>query len=197
MDAGEIGKILFIRARYGFGGRPGYSKEWRFQKEISGGGELIDQGVHMIDMARWFLGDFKDVNGFAEKLFWKFGGEDNGFALLRTKDRKVAQIHVSWTNWKWVHSFEIFGEKGHLIIDGLDQRYNGPEKLTIGYRDPEFLKPPKEETIIFQNEQKEDSFARELAAFWKAVQGKKGIPTGQDAYEVLKIVEKIYKHNLK
>lgn len=216
LESGEIGNTLFIRARYGFGGRPGYEKEWRFDKKISGGGELIDQGVHMIDLARWFLGEFKDVMGFAEKLFWhpvrsrpplgssgprlragetSNGVEDNGFALLRTKDQKVAQIHVSWTNWKWIHSFEIYGTKGYLVIEGLDQRYNGPERLTIGRRDPEFAKPPVEEVMVFKNEQKEDSFVRELEAFVGAIRGKYEIPTGKDAYEVLRIVEKIYKSN--
>ena len=64
-ENGGIGKIHFIRARYGFGGRPGYGKEWRFKKAIAGGGELFDQGIHMIDMAHWFLGDFKDVMGLS------------------------------------------------------------------------------------------------------------------------------------
>ncbi|MEK7654173.1 MAG: Gfo/Idh/MocA family oxidoreductase [Patescibacteria group bacterium] len=197
-EAGEIGKPTFVRARYGFGGRPGYEKEWRFNKKISGGGELIDQGVHMIDMARWFLGDFKDVKGFAESYLWKSGVEDNGFALLRTKDKKVASIHVSWTNWKWVHSFELYGEDGYLIIDGLDQRYVGPEKLTIGKRDPEFKAPPEERVFVFDKEQKEDSFARELKELASAVSEKREpLTSGQDALETLKIVETIYKQNSK
>ncbi|MEK7641187.1 MAG: Gfo/Idh/MocA family oxidoreductase [Patescibacteria group bacterium] len=197
-EAGEIGKPTFVRARYGFGGRPGYEKEWRFNKKISGGGELIDQGVHMIDMARWFLGDFKDVKGFAESYLWKSGVEDNGFALLRTKDKKVASIHVSWTNWKWVHSFELYGEDGYLIIDGLDQRYVGPEKLTIGKRDPEFKAPPEEQVFVFDKEQKEDSFARELKELAMAVSEKREpLTSGQDALEVMKVVERIYKQNSK
>lgn len=193
-EAGEIGEATFARARYGFGGRPGYEKEWRFNKKISGGGELIDQGVHMIDMARWFLGDFKDIKGFAENYLWKKGVEDNGFALLRTKDKKVASIHVSWTNWKWVHSFELYGTDGYLLIDGLDQRYQGPERLTIGKRDPEFKSPPEEQVIVFDKEQKEDSFARELKELAAAVAEKRPpLTSGADALEVLKIVEKIYK----
>lgn len=193
-EAGEIGEPTFVRARYGFGGRPGYEKEWRFNKKISGGGELIDQGVHMIDMARWFLGDFADVKGFAEKYLWKNDVEDNGFALLRTKDKKVASIHVSWTNWKWVHSFEIYGTEGYLLIDGLDQRYVGPERLTIGKRDPEFKAPPEEQVITFDKEQKEDSFARELKELAAAVAEQRApLTSGADALEVMKIVEKIYR----
>ena len=125
-EKGGIGEINFIRARYGFGGRPGYGKEWRFNKKIAGGGELLDQGIHMIDMARWFLGDFEKVHGFTENFFWGGDVEDNGFLLMRTKKGQVASIHVSWTNWEWVHSFEIFGNKGYLLIDGLDERYKKP-----------------------------------------------------------------------
>jgi predicted dehydrogenase len=191
---GAIGKLNFIRARYGFGGRPGYENEWRFNKAMSGGGELIDQGVHMIDIARWFLGDFKDIFGMTENFLWKSGVEDNGFALLRTKDKKVASIHVSWTNWKWVHSFEIYGSEGYLLIDGLDQRYQGPEKLTIGKRDPNFKSPPEEQVVTFNEEKKEDSMARELKELYMAVKERRTpLTSGGDALAALQIVEKIYK----
>ena len=192
-EAGKIGEILFIRARHGFGGHAGYDKEWRMKKSISGGGELIDQGVHMIDMARWFMGNFKDVKGFAERLFWKGDVEDNGFALLRTARRRVASIHVSWTNWEWIHSFEIYGTKGYLVVDGLDQRYQGPERLTVGMRQQILKGPPNEKVIRFEKEQKSDSFTRQLGAFVAALNGKKRtIPQGGDAYEVLRIVERVY-----
>ena len=58
VDAGALGPLMFIRARYGHGGRVGYDREWRADPNLSGGGELIDQGVHLIDLAGWFLGDF-------------------------------------------------------------------------------------------------------------------------------------------
>lgn len=196
-DAGQIGELMFIRARYGFGGRPGYEKEWRFKKEIGGGGELIDQGMHMIDMVRWFMGEVKDVKGFAENMFWGGEVEDNGFALLRTADRKVASIHVSWTNWGWVHSFEIYGKKGYLLIDGLDTRYRGPERLTIGQADPQGGKFPTEEVIPYESEQKEDSLQREADDFARAIQGETvQIPRGEDSVAALTVVEQIYqKHD--
>jgi predicted dehydrogenase len=196
LEAGEIGKLDFIRARYGFGGRPGYNKEWRFQKDIAGGGELLDQGMHMIDMARWFLGDFEKIYGFAENFFWGGDVEDNAFLLMRTKDGKVASIHVSWTNWEWIHSFEIYGEKGYLIIEGLDTRYKGPERLISGRRDPTFARPV-EETFTFADERKQHSLRREIENFASAINATGtgralNFPTGDDAYAVLKIVEKIY-----
>ncbi len=193
VEKGEIGKLLFIRARYGFGGRANFEKEWRFDGKISGGGELIDQGVHMIDMARWFLGDIEEAKGFAENCFWGGTVEDNGFLLLRTADKKVAQIHVSWTNWDWIHSFEIFGEKGYCLIDGLDSRYRGPERLTVGKLNPRAGEFPKETVTSFPNEKKEDSFVRELEEFADVVEGKTELQSkAEDARAALEIVEKIY-----
>jgi len=195
-DAGEIGKPLFVQARYGFGGRPGYEKEWRLQKDISGGGELLDQGVHMIDLSRWFLGEFTDIKGFAERMYWKGDVEDNGFALLRTADHRVASIHVSWTQWDWLHSFEIVGTGGYLIIEGLDTRYRGPEKLTVGTHDPQSGKFPEEQVIEYKEERKEDSFTRQLEAFLNAVYGENGkIPTGKDGAKTLEVVEEIYRQS--
>ncbi len=192
-EKGGIGNISFVRARYGFGGRPGYGKEWRFSKDIAGGGELMDQGMHMIDMARWFLGDFKQVHGFAENFFWGGEVEDNGFLLMRTETGKVASIHVSWTNWEWVHSFEIFGDAGYLLIDGLDQRYQGPERLTWGKRDVTFSRPI-EKKYVFGKERKHDSLRREMEDFVRAVRGDAVLrASGNDAHAVLQIVEKIYK----
>ncbi|MDO8728305.1 MAG: Gfo/Idh/MocA family oxidoreductase [bacterium] len=196
-EKGGIGEANFIRARYGFGGRPGYNKEWRFNKEVAGGGELLDQGVHMIDMARWFLGDFEKIYGFAENFFWGGDVEDNGFLLMRTKKGQVASIHVSSTNWEWVHSFEIFGDKGYLLIDGLDQRYNGPEQLTWGKRDKTFARP-QDEKYVFEKEQKHDAMRREMENFVRAIHGgapvRKLFPRGEDARAALKLVEKIYKN---
>ncbi len=201
-DRGGIGTATFIRARYGFGGRPGYNKEWRFKKDIAGGGELFDQGFHMIDMAHWFLGDFKDVRGFVQNMFWKREVEDNVFELLRTRGDQVAQIHVSWSNWDWIHSFELYGDKGYLIIDGLDQRYHGPERLLWGVRDATFAHPV-EERFTYPDETKHDSLKRELEAFADAVCAdvsarrtkRTAVPTGEDALATMQIIEKIYKHS--
>jgi predicted dehydrogenase len=196
-EKGGIGTPTFIRARYGFGGRPGYNKEWRFKKSVAGGGELFDQGVHMIDMARWFMGDFKTIYGFTENMFWGGDVEDNGFVLMRTSKGQVAQIHVSWTNWDWVHSFELYGDKGYLIIDGLDKRYHGPERLVWGRRDKTFARPI-EKRFEYANETKHDSLERELAAFIGAIGSRthaRTIPRGEDVYEAMKIVETIYQKN--
>ena len=83
-DSGALGELMFIRGRYGHGGRIGYDREWRADPALSGGGELIDQGVHLIDLARWFLGDFTTVEGHTATFFWDMPVDDNAFLSLRT-----------------------------------------------------------------------------------------------------------------
>ena len=87
VDAGALGPLMFIRGRYGHGGRVGYDREWRADPAKSGGGELIDQGVHLIDLAAWFLGDFSDVRGAAATYFWDMPVDDNAFMLLTATRR--------------------------------------------------------------------------------------------------------------
>lgn len=195
VSQGAIGDILFIRALYGFGGRRHYSREWRFNKRVSGGGELLDQGTQMIDLARWFLGDFNQVAGLTQDLFWKPGIDDNAFVLMKNSREQIASIHVSWTQWKWIHSFEIFGTKGYLIIHGLGKKYGGPERLIIGRRHPQFLKPPTERVVIFRGDDI-DALSRELKEFKAAIEGRHPITkTGEAMYEILKIIEKVYRQN--
>jgi predicted dehydrogenase len=188
VDAGEIGPLLYVRARYGHGGRIGYEKEWRAQPELSGGGELIDQGVHVIDLARWFLGDFVDVHGFAETYFWDMPVEDNGFMLLRTAERRIAQLHASWTEWKNLFSFELFGRVGKLEINGLGGSY-GIEKLTF-YRMLPQMGPP--ETTVWEYPQPDESWAAEFAEFIDDVRlSRRPAASLSDARVALTIVEKL------
>lgn len=193
LEKGKIGKVIFIRARYGFGGRREYAKEWRHDKKVSGGGELIDQGVHMIDLVRLFLGEVQDVCGFAEDTFWKSGVDDNAFLILKNKKNKLASIHVSWTQWKSLHNFEIYGTDGYLIIEGLGRKYGGEEKLIVGIRSKDFSGKPKER-VIECNPEADNSLTRELKEFVTAIkENRQPVPSGRDGYETLRIVEKIYK----
>ena len=119
VDRGELGRLMFIRGRYGHGGRPGYEKEWRFERAISGGGELIDQGSHLIDLAHWFLGEFTGVHAALRTFFWNAEVEDNVFLTLSTPDGQIAWLHATWTEWKNLFSLEIYGRDGKLEINGL------------------------------------------------------------------------------
>src|SRR6202022_2487548 len=84
MRTEALGEIMFVRARYGHGGRVGYEREWRADPKLSGGGELIDQGVHLIDLAASFMGEFSTIDGHATTYFWDTQVDDNAFMSLRT-----------------------------------------------------------------------------------------------------------------
>jgi len=133
VSKGAIGQLYYARCIYGHGGRPGYEKEWRASKDICGGGELLDQGVHVVDLFRWFLGDFEETVGYTQTCYWPMEVEDNAFAIFRTSGGQTAMMHTSWTQWKNRFTFEIFGEAGYLIVEGLGGSY-GVEKLIIGKR---------------------------------------------------------------
>ncbi len=196
-EKGYIGKLIFIRARYGFGGRVGYEKEWRLQKAISGGGHLIDQGVHMIDLARSFIGDIAKVQGLTSDMFWKRGVEDNAFVLIKGKSGATASIHVSLTQWKPLHNFELYGTKGYLSIEGLGRKYGEGEKLILGKRSDDFDGTVKEKVIIC-NSHADDSLKLVLTEFIASMkQNRSPVPAPVDAYETLKVVEEIYKLNSK
>ncbi|MBI4994663.1 Gfo/Idh/MocA family oxidoreductase [Candidatus Peregrinibacteria bacterium] len=189
VDRGYIGKLLFIRARYGHGGRLGMEKEWRFNKKISGGGELLDQGIHIIDLCRWFVGsDFKNVYGKCETKFWKTKLEDNAFVLMKGKNVTVS-FHVSTTNWKNIFSFEIFGDWGFLVIEGKGGSY-GEEKLIVGKRRIKFGQPITKK-IVFS---RDVSWEAEWTNFLSALKGKsKIIGDAIDGFKANQIVEAIYK----
>jgi predicted dehydrogenase len=187
---GGVGELMFIRGRYGHGGRKGYEKEWRANPALSGGGELLDQGVHLIDLSRLFLGDFQDVQGFARTYYWDMPVEDNGFMLLKTAQKKVAFLHVSCTEWKNLFSMEIYGHNGKLQIEGLGGSY-GVEKLTFYRMLPE-MGPP--DTMVWEYPRGDDSWKLEFAEFLEDIRLQR-MPSAnlKDAREALVIVEKIYK----
>jgi len=134
LEEGAIGDILFLRCLYGHGGRPGYEREWRVDPELSGGGQLLDQGVHALDLFRWFLGEFEEVTGTVSTAFWPIAPtEDNVFATMRAPCGAVAHLHASWTYWKNTFAFDVFGQKGYLRVSGLGGSY-GLERLCWGFR---------------------------------------------------------------
>lgn len=189
VDAGVLGPLLYVRARYGHGGRPGYAGEWRAQPRRSGGGELIDQGVHLIDLARWFLGEFIEVEGFAHTYFWDMQVEDNGFMLLKTATKQVAFLHASCTEWKNTFSWELFGRHGKLQVDGLGGSY-GVERLTWYQMLPQ-MGPP--ETTVWEYAAPDDSWAVEMAEFIEDVRrGREPAAGLADAAAALAVVERIY-----
>ena len=190
--SGELGEMMFLRARYGHGGRVGYDQEWRARPEISGGGELIDQGVHLIDLARCFLGDFVETQGFAHTYFWNMPVDDNAFLLLKTAQQQAAHLHVSCTEWKNTFSFELYGREGKIHIEGLGGSY-GIERITHYKMHPQ-MGPP--ETTIWEYPMADDSWDIEFAEFLEDIKlGRQPVASIADAHAALSIVDHIYQES--
>jgi predicted dehydrogenase len=190
LDSGKWGDVMFIRGRYGHGGRIGYDKEWRADPAKSGGGELIDQGVHLIDLARWFLGaDFVDVAGRVETYFWDMPVDDNAFLTLGTAKKQVAHLQVSCTEWKNMFSMEIYARYAKLVWEGLGGSY-GPERLTHYMMTPQ-MGPP--DAVAYEYAPADRSWALEWADFSHAVSaGTRPCGDVIDALEALRVVDRIY-----
>ncbi len=189
VDSGILGPLMFIRGRYGHGGRKGYDREWRADPALSGGGELIDQGVHLIDLSAWFLGEFTGIDGHAATYFWDMKVDDNAFLSLRTPSGQTAWLHVSCTEWKNMFSFEIYGREGKISVDGLGGSY-GPERLTHYQMLPQ-MGPPEATTWDFPSG--DGSWAAETAAFVEDIrQSRVPSPGLHEGIRTLEIVETIY-----
>jgi predicted dehydrogenase len=190
MGTETLGEIMFVRARYGHGGRIGYEREWRADPKLSGGGELIDQGVHLIDLAGMFLGQFTQIDGHTVTTFWNMPVDDNAFLSLRTAEGKTAWLHVSCTEWKNLFSFEIYFQHAKLHVEGLGGSY-GVERLTYYKMLPE-MGPP--ETIIYEFPRGDDSWAIELNEFVEDIRLQRTPSPGlAEGKRTLEIVEQIYR----
>ena len=192
LDSGALGPLMFLRGRYGHGGRKGYDREWRADPALSGGGELIDQGVHLIDLAGWILGDFPRVEGHATTYFWDMKVDDNAFLSLRTAAGQTAWLHVSCTEWKNLFSLEIYGRDAKIAIDGLGGSY-GPERLTFYKMLPQ-MGPP--ETTVTEYPANDDSWRLEIEAFQADIRlGREPAPGLREGIRTLEIVEQIYRQS--
>ncbi|HTR42720.1 MAG TPA: Gfo/Idh/MocA family oxidoreductase [Pseudomonadales bacterium] len=188
-ESGVMGDLMFIRARYGHGGRVGYDREWRADPKLAGGGELMDQGVHLIDLAGWFLGEFKKIDGHVATYFWDMPVDDNAFLDLRTAKGQTAWLHVSCTEWKNLFSFEIYGRHTKLHIDGLGGSY-GVEKLFHYQMKPEMGIP---DTKVYEFPGPDESWKREMTEFEQDVQLKRTPDAGlAEVRATLQIIEAIY-----
>jgi len=189
----DFGDIMFVRGRYGHGGRLGYEKEWRANLAISGGGELIDQGVHLIDLASIFIGKFETIEGHIHTYYWNMNVDDNAFISLQNKNKNTAWLHVSCTEWKNTFSFEIYGKNAKLHWEGLGGSY-GVERLTH-YQMLKEMGPPK--TVIYEYPMGDNSWKIEMDEFFKDIQlNRQPIPGINEGIETLKVVDTLYKQNL-
>ena len=189
LSAPDAGELMYLRARYGHGGRPGYEKEWRAQKEVSGGGELIDQGLHLIDLARLCMGEIQEVSGYLPTLFWDMQVEDNAFMLLKHANGKPSWLHATWTEWKNTFSLEVQTRRLKLQVDGLGGSY-GVETLTVYTMKPEMGPPDMER---FEYPGPDQSWALEWQEFCAAVaEGREPKASGRDGLAALEAAAKLY-----
>lgn len=190
-SAGVIGEIINIRARYGHGGRPGYDKEWRGDRDLAGGGELTDQGVHVLDLINWFAGEPAEVFAYTQTAVWPLGNlEDSAQAMMKWNDGKLAQFHTAWTQWKNMFSFEVFGTLGSVTVDGLGRSY-GPETLIVAKRRLEGGAPYMERTVY---DEEDISWREEWADFMSAiVDGTPYMGTPSDGVTVMGLLDALYR----
>jgi predicted dehydrogenase len=188
-ESGALGQLMFIRGRYGHGGRIGYDREWRAHAHLSGGGELMDQGVHLIDLAGWFLGEWNSVDGHTATYFWDMSVDDNAFVSLRNAAGNTAWLHASCTEWKNLFSFEIYGRNAKLHIEGLGGSY-GVERL-YHYQMLPTMGPP--DTLIYEYPRGDVSWKLETREFIEDIRLNRIPEPGlREAKSALKIVETIY-----
>lgn len=150
--SGEHGPLLHLRGRYGHGGRPGYDREWRADPVRSGGGELIDQGMHLLDISHWIAGPLPLHSALLRTGFWDIQVEDTAALILGEASSRTAPwalLHVSWTEWKNTFSLEIYCRTAKLQVDGLVRSY-GPQRLRI-YRMDAALGPPVLEELTYED----------------------------------------------
>ena len=193
VDSGRFGKIMFIRGKYGHGARLGYEKEWRFNKKLSGGGELIDQGPHLIDLVNYFGCRMDKIAGYTGKLYWQTDLEDSAFWIMKNDHDQIAQLSVTCVEWKNIFSFEIMLRTAKIQIDGLGRSY-GKERMTL-YKMKAEMGPPDVEEFEFSEEDK--SWSVENSIFFDRIKNKDYSPTPlEDARYVHEIIKKIYNLNL-
>lgn len=194
---GGVGDVLYVKGTYGKSGGLRYRENWRNNREMSGGGILLDQGIHMLDLFRFLLGPLAVVDGVLADSYWGCGVEDNAFVLLRSEQGVPAFLHSSATLWKHTFRIEIGCRDGYLVVSGLlsQSASYGREQLVIGRRQFEdealALGNPREEIIYFD---RDESWEREINEFIAAV--KEGRPpkhgTVEDARNVMQIVRDVY-----
>ena len=197
VESGRFGRILNMRGLYGKSGGIQFRNSWRNNKEVSGGGILLDQGLHMLDLFRYFAGDFTEVKCFASSAFWKFNVEDNAYVLLHNPDGIDAMLHSSATFWKHAFKIDITLDGGYIAVEGFLSKSGsyGREQLIAAKRQFEdeasAVGNPAEEITYFDRDL---SWDLEVAEFVRCIVENKPVTmcTSRDAYKVMEIVAKAY-----
>jgi len=203
VDSGEYGRLLWMRGRYGKSVDHNYFNTWRAKKDLAGGGILLDQGIHMLDLFLLLAGDFDEIQGMVSSLYWKLDGiEDNVFANLRNRRTGVvASLHSTMTQWRHLFSLEVFLERGYMVLNGLKTSSGtyGDEVLTVAKNRstaPAATWEDEEKTTFHVD----SSWADEMHAFLDAILLDQPVTSGNsdDALKVMRLIDTIYcaeRHN--
>lgn len=197
--SGEMGRILWMRGRYGKEVDESFFNGWRANPELAGGGIMLDQGIHMLDLFLHLGGGFDEVHAFVSNLFWKIEGiEDNVFAIFRSSKSGIcASLHSTMTQWRYLFSLEVFLERGALVLNGLKTSSGayGEEDLAIKWnrRDPERGVFESEERIVFKVD---TSWASEVGLFLGSIVSGEKLTTGTtgEALELMQLMDRIYQN---
>lgn len=192
--SGELGRVLNMKGAYGKSAIINFQSDWRTRREISGGGILLDQGIHMVDLMRLFAGEFDDVHSFVSNDYWKHDVEDNAFALMRSRSGVVAMLHSTATQWRHRFNLEIALEEGTIVLAGLltGSKSYGAETLTVAWRSHNGEGDPKEQVTRYNSD---PSWRREIDEFADAVMGRSEVQNGSsaDALATMELVYRIYR----
>jgi predicted dehydrogenase len=198
IDSGALGEILTLRGVYGKGGGYDYHKSWRNDPAIGGGGILLDQGLHMLDLFHLFVGEFADVIGMRGVIHYDVPVEDNAFVILRTAKGQIAQLHSTATSWKHTFRLEIGCAAGYVTVSGLLSKTGsyGRETLVVGRRPAQGEKiavgNPREETTYYDAD---PSWDIEVAHLVECIQENKPVQKGSsmDALRAMQVVDRVYR----
>jgi predicted dehydrogenase len=193
--SGELGRIINMRGVYGKSKIITFNQpDWRTRREIAGGGVLLDQGIHMVDLMRLFAGEFTEVHSFVSNSHWGYEVEDNAYALMRTADGVVGMLNSSATQWRHRFNLDINMERGSLILGGIlsGTKSYGAETLTVAIVDHENDNGDPKEQLTRYN--RDPSWEEEINRFVDCIRADEPIQSGSslDALNTMKLVYKIY-----
>tara|TARA_B100000029_G_C17598862_1_gene965107 strand:+ start:1490 stop:2503 length:1014 start_codon:yes stop_codon:yes gene_type:complete len=191
IDSKKFGKLINLKGLYGKSKIITFAGQWRSIKSIAGGGILLDQGIHLLDIMRFFCGDFKEIKSLVSNAYWKHKVEDNAYVIMRSKKNIVAMVHSTATQWQHKFRIEITLEKAQVNLSGIlsGSKTYGQEKIEI---QPKFVKSKKSKIIRFK---KDLSWEREIKEYINCIKSNKRIYNGTiyDAIEVMKMIDSVYK----
>ncbi|MEP7271149.1 MAG: Gfo/Idh/MocA family oxidoreductase [Acidobacteriota bacterium] len=194
IDAGQLGRLMLGDAYVKWYRAPEYygSESWHGTLELDGGGALINQAIHTVDLLRWMMGPVETVFAFKGALRYPhLEGEDTLVASLRFRNGALGVIEAATSVAPgFKRRLEISGEHGTVILDGdeisvwkvaLSDEVAGPgtEHMTDGSSNPAGISM--------------EGHRRQIADMIEAVgQNRTPVVSGREARDALEVVEAIY-----